>query len=200
MNTHRTRKGPSGELINQFMSRLSTIGLLKSTRKWCILKEISLLIMTTVPITQIKADAAGVVQGLQKAVAQSLALSVLAKNAHVNVVGPDFFQLHEAFGDIYDRASDDLDSIAERMRALDSFVAICLTEADDMSGLPCLKAPFSAQEAVSTVMKAQEIIIKDLTAVMNLADSTGDKVTANFLQDKIYATQKSNWFLKSYLR
>lgn len=155
--------------------------------------------MATLPIVSSVASTT-VLVGLQKAVAQSLALSVLAKNAHVNVVGPDFFQLHGEFGEIYDRASGDLDDIAERMRALDSYVAICLTEADSMSGLPCLKAPFTAQEAVSTVMKAQTIVVGDLTNVMNLADSTGDKVTANQLQDKIYSLQKSNWKLRSYLR
>lgn len=141
-----------------------------------------------------------IIVGLQKAVAQSLALSVLAKNCHVNITGSDFFQLHAAFGSIYDRASDDLDDIAERMRALDAMVAMCLSEADDMSGLPCLKAPFTAQDAVATLISAQSIIIADLTSLMNKADASGDKVTANFLQDRIAATQKSNWMLKSYLR
>ena len=143
---------------------------------------------------------ASVIAGLQKAVSQSLALSVLSKNAHVNVSGPDFFQLHDAFGAIYDRASADLDDLAERMRALDAPVTLCLTEADNTSGLPCLETPFNAQGAVATILRAQDIIVSDLAAVMNLADSVGDKVTANALQDKIYATQKSNWFLKSYLR
>jgi starvation-inducible DNA-binding protein len=157
--------------------------------------------MATFDLSSLKASAnASVLNGLQKAVAQSLALSALAKNAHVNIVGPDFFQLHEVFGAIYDRASTDLDDLAERMRSLDSYVTLCLTEADTMSGLPCLKAPFTAQEAVATVIKAQDIIVTDLTATMNVADASGDKVTANSLQDKIYATQKSNWFLKSYLR
>lgn len=156
--------------------------------------------MATVPISQVSAAPVSVVAGLQKTVAQSFALTALAQNAHVNVVGPDFFQLHEAFGGVYDRAFGAVDKWAERMRALDAMVNLCLTEMDSMSGLPCLKAPFSAQEAVSTVIKAQDIIISDLTGLMNLAESTGDKVTANMVQDEIAAVQKSNWMLKSYLR
>lgn len=155
-------------------------------------------VMATLPIIA-SAPTINLTLGLQKAVAQSLALSVLAKNAHVNVVGPDFFQLHEVFGGIYERAAGDLDAIAERMRALGGFVAMCMTESDGMSGLPCLKAPFSAQEAVTTLVMAQGIVITDLTGVMNAADLTGDKVTANMLQDMIMATQKSNWMLRSYL-
>jgi starvation-inducible DNA-binding protein len=160
---------------------------------WCILT-----VMATLPIIA-SAPTINLTQGLQKAVAQSLALSVLAKNAHVNVVGPDFFQLHEVFGSIYGRASEDLDAIAERMRALGGFVAMCMTEADSMSGLPCLKAPFTAQDAVTTLVRAQDIVVSDLTGVMNAADLAGDKVTANMLQDMIMATQKSQWMLRSYL-
>lgn len=156
--------------------------------------------MATVPISQVSAAPISVIAGLQKTVAQSFALTALAQNAHVNVVGPDFFQLHEAFQGIYERAFSGVDKWSERMRALDSMVNLCLTEMDAMSGLPCLKTPFSAQEAVSTLINAQSIIIQDLTGLMNLADSTGDKVTANMIQDEIAAVQKSNWMLKSYLR
>lgn len=156
--------------------------------------------MNTLPISQVSAAPANVVQGLQKSVAQSFALTALAQNAHVNVVGPDFYQLHEAFQGIYEGAFASVDKWAERMRALDGVVNLCLTEMDTMSGLPCLKTPFSAQEAVNTLITAQSIIITDLEGLMNLAESSGDKVTANMVQDEIASLQKSRWMLRSYLR
>lgn len=143
---------------------------------------------------------ASVIAGLQKAVAQSFALTALASNAHTNVTGPDFFQLHEAFAGIYSRAFASVDLLAERIRALGSFVNMCMTEMDKVSGLPCLDAPFGAQEAVSTIIRAQDIIIADLTALMNVADASGDKPTSNIIQDEIAAVQKSQWMLRSYLR
>ena len=143
---------------------------------------------------------ASVIVGLQKAVAQSFALTALASNAHTNVTGPDFFTLHGVFGEIYSRAFASVDLLAERMRALGSFVNMCMTEMDKVSGLPCLDAPFSAQEAVATILRAQDIIIADLTGLMNVADASGDKPTSNIIQDEIAAVQKSQWMLRSYLR
>lgn len=156
--------------------------------------------MATLSIAPTTTPQMTVIQGLHKAVAQSYALLALSHNAHVNITGRDFFPLHSVLGDIYNGALADADLFAERIRALDSFCHICLTELDKESGLPCLKTPFNAQEAIVTIINAQSIIINDLTGLMNLADSTGDKVTSNLLQDKIAQVQKSNWMLKSYLK
>lgn len=156
--------------------------------------------MATIDLSALKpSSSASVISGLQKAVAQSFCLTALASNAHLNVSGKDFFQLHAAFQGVYERAFASVDLLAERMRALGSFVNVCLTEMDDMSGLPCLKAPFGAQEAVSTIIRAQSIMIVDLTSVMNAAENSGDKTTANMIQEELAALEKSNWMLRAYL-
>jgi len=156
--------------------------------------------MATIDLSSVSSTNPSVVNGLRKAVAQSYGLLALSHNLHVNIVGPDFFQLHAVLGGIYEGALDDADLYAERIRSLDAFCHICLTEMDSASGLPCLPSPFAAREGIATVLNAFDIIIKDLTSLMNTADATGDKVTANMIQDKVAAAQKQTWQLKSYLR
>lgn len=156
--------------------------------------------MATIDLSRVSPTNPSVVNGLRKAVAQSYSLLALSHNAHVNLVGPDFFQLHAVLGDIYEGALGDADLYAERIRSLDAFCHICLTEMDSASGLPCLPTPFAAREGIAAVLSAFDIIIKDLTSLMNTADATGDKVTANMIQDKVAAAQKQTWMLKSYLR
>jgi len=156
--------------------------------------------MASIDLSSLSTSNPSVVNGLRKAVAQSYGLLALSHNAHVNLVGPDFFQLHAVLGDIYEGALGDADLYAERVRALDAFCPICLTEMDSASDLPCLSVPFAARDGIATVLSAFDIIIKDLTSLMNTADATGDKVTANMIQDRVAAAQKQVWQLKSYLR
>jgi starvation-inducible DNA-binding protein len=44
-----------------------------------------------------------------------------AHSYHWNVIGPDFPQLHDFFGDLYAELQGSIDDIAEQIRAIDSF-------------------------------------------------------------------------------
>jgi starvation-inducible DNA-binding protein len=53
------------------------------------------------PLVTLPLSSSKIVEGLQLAVAQTYVLTALTHNAHWNVVGSDFFQLHVAFGAQY---------------------------------------------------------------------------------------------------
>src|SRR6201997_2845623 len=59
-------------------------------------------------------------QDLQKVLVDLIELHLQGKQAHWNVVGTNFRDLHRQLDDIVDSAREASDTIAERMRALDA--------------------------------------------------------------------------------
>jgi starvation-inducible DNA-binding protein len=141
-----------------------------------------------------------VVAGLQQALANTCVLTVLTQSAHFNVLGADFFQLHKAFNGQYHDLFDLQDTIAERIRALDEPVKMCLTEMETQAGMPCMSAAFSARGMVDALVSAHQKNIKDLNALCATAREAGDATTENMVLSWLEAEDKTVWMLKSWLR
>lgn len=138
--------------------------------------------------------------GLQKAVANTYALTALSQVAHWNVVGDDFFQLHGIFGSHYEDLFDDIDLLAERIRALDGFVVGDLSKLNEMARMPLLTAPFEQDMAVKTLVDAHNINVNDLKDLIAICGRTGDLTTQNMIMNLVEAEQKRLWMLKSFLK
>jgi len=141
-----------------------------------------------------------VTAGLQKAVANTSALTFLNLVAHWDVTGSDFFQLHVVFGDHYEALFDDIDLLAERARALGVFVKADMSYLNELAGMPSLTAPFDSQTAVVTVLAAHDKNISDLKGLIDICGKTGDLVTQNMIMNLVEAEQKRVWMLKAYLK
>ena len=141
-----------------------------------------------------------VTDGLQQALANTAFLTAATQAAHWNIVGSDFFQLHKAFNDQYEQLFDLQDVIAERMRALDAPVKMCLTENDALANMQCMSASFSARGMVDTLIAGHTKNTADLKALCALARETGDVVTENLVTEWLYAEDKLVWQLKSWTK
>lgn len=140
-----------------------------------------------------------IVTGLQLAVANTYVLTALTHNAHWNVIGDDFFQLHSAFNDQYEALFDKIDVFAERIRQLGSFVSVNLANFNSIAQMPDLVAPFEAEAAVSTLLLAHLKAISNLRDLSNLANTLNDLETQQIVLDALLWHEKITWFLKSYL-
>ena len=58
---------------------------------------------------------------LQRALVDITALSLVGKQAHWNVVGPNFRDLHLNLDEVVDIAREGSDELAERMRAINAY-------------------------------------------------------------------------------
>lgn len=144
--------------------------------------------------------ASPVVTALQQALANTVVLTSLSQSAHWNVLGSDFFQLHQAFGTQYDELFDLQDVIAERIRALDEPVKMCLTEMETQAGMNCMSASFSARGMVDNLIAAHKKNVADLKTLCTTARDAGDTVTENMALGWLEAEQKTLWMLKSYVK
>ncbi len=141
-----------------------------------------------------------VVAALQQALANTVVLTALSQAAHWGVLGPDFFQLHQAFGTQYDALFDLQDTIAERIRALDAPVKMCLTEIETQAGMPCMSASYSARGMVDALIAAHTKNVADLKALVTTAREAGDAVTENMALGWLESEDKTIWMMRSWTK
>ena len=116
---------------------------------------------------------------------------------HWNVIGSDFPQLHDFFGDLYEELHGAIDGIAEQIRTLDSFapgtlgrmVELAEVEEDD-------KIPVAAK-MVTNLIDANEKTMACITEAYNMAENENEFALSNFLQDRLTAHAKHKWMLKA---
>lgn len=134
---------------------------------------------------------------LQKALATNYVLYTKLNNFHWNTTGIHFLDLHSYFGDLYDAMGEDIDLIAERIRALDSKPLSTMKEFLDNSAI---------KEQPSRDLTEIEMItelVSDYQTIANYLYSNSskcDKVTDNMFLTVIEAIQKNLWKLKSLLK
>ena len=79
---------------------------------------------------------AKVIKILNQHLADSFDLQSQVKQAHWNVKGSDFWQLHKLFDEVAERASEWVDELAERVTALGGYATGTVRMAASASSLP----------------------------------------------------------------
>lgn len=130
--------------------------------------------------------------------ATSFSLYLKAHNYHWNVTGPNFAQYHEFFGDLYTEIWESLDTTAEEIRKLGSFVPGSLsryseiTRIEDELNIPPASVMF--QRLASDNDKLLELLyLARVTA--DVVDAAG---TLDYLESRIGVHEKHAWMLKSF--
>ena len=140
---------------------------------------------------------AGLFEDLQSVLVDLIELGLQAKQAHWNVVGTNFRDLHLQLDSIVDAAREASDTIAERMRALDavpdgrSDTVVATTTVPALP--PGLLGVTQAVDAISNRIYA---VAGTMRAVHDGVDAA-DPTTADLLHASIDALEKQAWLLKS---
>jgi starvation-inducible DNA-binding protein len=134
---------------------------------------------------------------------------------HWNVVGPDFYQLHQLFNDQYNTMFEEIDRISEHMRylnvrpvgTLSRIVEVSsigegsnLVEFDEIGqkmvtpGKPVTKS----EEMVKKLMLDNILIIELLRGLSEEAEAQQQFATANLAQDLMESHGKFVWMLRSF--
>ena len=123
-----------------------------------------------------------------------------AHTFHWNVEGPDFAQYHGFLGDFYEAVFDQTDSIAEHIRALNSYAPTTLARMMELSKVQDVVAIPSPLIMMSELAQDNDKFIMELRAGIAIADAADEPAVGNFLQDILDAHQKHGWMLKSFTR
>lgn len=109
---------------------------------------------------------------------------------HWNVVGPQFFELHEMFGDMYDDVHDAIDKTAEYIRILDKMADISVGGQVGSASKP--------EAMVKDILKSNKEMLDSLYAAEEAAEYYEHCDMANFMADRIDIHNKWAWQLKSF--
>lgn len=135
---------------------------------------------------------------LQRVLVDLVALHLLGKQAHWNVVGPNFRDLHLQLDEIVDAARGFSDDVAERMRALH---AVPDGRPDTVTATTTLPTAALAGEkystdVVTTVTELLERVIGTVRAVHDAVDEA-DPTSADLLHTVLAGLEKHAWMLSA---
>jgi starvation-inducible DNA-binding protein len=131
----------------------------------------------------------------------SYAFAVKAQLFHWNVEGPDFSQLHEFFGNIYEEVNDNaIDRCAEFIRSLDEYTPGSFERFQELSQI-------SGQTKIPRAKLMIEELYADNSKMLGLlqqcfesASNERQEGIANFIAERIDAHGKHGWMLRSFLK
>jgi starvation-inducible DNA-binding protein len=123
------------------------------------------------------------------------------KQAHWNVKGPDFFQLHQLFDQLAGEVFPYIDLIAERATALGGVAMGTARMAAASSMLP--EYPVEAtdgQKHVKALIDRYAVFTANIRKAIDVADEHHDRSTADLFTEISRTADKQLWFLEAHVQ
>ncbi|WAL61294.1 Dps family protein [Thermocoleostomius sinensis] len=157
--------------------------------------------MRTINIGLSEEQRQGVIELLNRDLADAYLLLIKTKKYHWDVVGPQFRSLHELWEEQYQALTENIDSIAERVRALGGYP---VGTAEGFLELASIKEHGGdipmATEMVSRLADDHEQVIRNLREhVDQCSDDFHDEGTADFLTGLMEQHEEMAWMLRSFI-
>ena len=138
---------------------------------------------------------------LNQHLADSFDLMSQVKQAHWNVKGSDFWQLHKLFDEVAERAAEWVDEFAERVTALGGYATGTVRMAATSSSLP--EFPTGITESMDYVRAVADRLgafTNSARAAIDLTDELGDANTADLFTEVSRCAGKYLYFLEAHLQ
>lgn len=138
--------------------------------------------------------------GLQRILVDLVNLQLLGKQAHWNIVGPNFRDLHLNLDEIVVIARNGADDIAERMRALHATPDARVGTVAETTTLPAFPhGEILTTDAVDIVVRALEATVGRMRKDHDAIDEA-DPTSADILHDYIAQLEQQAWFISAEKR
>ena len=144
---------------------------------------------------------AALIEQLNDSLAGTFDLMSQTKQAHWNVKGKDFYQLHLLFDEIAEELSGFADDLAERAVSLGGYATGTVRMAAERSALP--EYPTDAVEGMQHVAALVDRFGRHaahLRESIDTAGELGDQSTADLYTEISRAVDKRLWFLEAHIQ
>jgi len=140
-------------------------------------------------------------ESLKTVLASNYSFVIKAQFFHWNVEGPDFAQLHDFFGNIYEEVYDNtIDRCAEFIRVLDDYAPGSFERFGELSIIQGqIKVP-RAKLMLEELLQDTDNILALLNTTFQEAAAEQQEGIANFIAERIDAMGKHRWMLRSFLK
>jgi starvation-inducible DNA-binding protein len=138
---------------------------------------------------------------LNQQLANTYDLYSQAKQAHWNVKGAQFFQLHELFDKLAEELQGYVDEIAERATALGGLAQGTVRMSAANSQLPELELNVTdSLPMVEALADRYAVLASGMRQAIESAEEQGDADTADLFTEVSRGLDKSLWFLEAHLQ
>jgi starvation-inducible DNA-binding protein len=138
---------------------------------------------------------------LKTLLATEYAFSLKAQLFHWNVEGPDFAQLHEFFGNLYEEVyNNSIDKTAEYIRALGDYAPGSYERFAELSIIQGQTKIPRARLMIEELLANNSQLLELLNETFSIAEQENQQGIANFIAERIDAQQKHSWMLRSFLK
>ena len=141
-----------------------------------------------------------IAKGLAHFMADTYTLYLKTHGFHWNVTGSMFNTLHLMFETQYNELWMSIDTIAERIRALDAFAPGSYAELSKLTSLKEAQGVPHAKEMIVQLLEGHETVIRSARSLSTIAENGGDEATLDLLTQRLQVHEKTAWMLRSLLR
>lgn len=117
---------------------------------------------------------------------------------HWNVVGQDFHQLHNLFGDQYQQMFEEIDRITEHMRYLNIKPLSTLTRVIEVSHVLEANGKLDDKGMITDLLSDHQTFVNMLKQVAEEAEKQNSRGTTNLIDDLNESHGKIIWMLRSF--
>jgi len=119
---------------------------------------------------------------------------------HWNIEGPDFPQYHEFLNTMYGEVYETIDTIAEHIRALDTYAPGSVARMLELSIIEEQYKIPRAELMLAELLENSEQIIALIIEVFELASAQNAQDVANYMAELQALYNKKAWMLRSTLK
>jgi|SRR5690554_3474143 len=120
------------------------------------------------------------------------------RNFHWNIVGNNFFDLHNKFEEMYDDAKLKIDEIAERILTLRFQPTSNLSDYIKMSSIKEASENTKDIEMVKKLLEDHGKLLEQMRKVVDTADKNSDEGTIDMIGGYIGDIEKVSWMLDAW--
>lgn len=136
-------------------------------------------------------------EDLMTLLADTYALYLKTQNFHWNVTGHEFFSLHVLFQKQYEELAENIDEVAERIRALGLYVEASFSSFKEHTAISEETKTKTAKEMIQELVFCHEIVIRSSRNLSEIAEGEKDAATVDLLGRKLNMHEKQAWMLRS---
>jgi starvation-inducible DNA-binding protein len=122
------------------------------------------------------------------------------RNFHWNILGENFFELHNKFEELYSDARVKIDEIAERILTLRYHPMSNLKDYLATASIKEVSSKRTDKEMVIDILDNHTILLKQMSKVVEKAEKTNDEGTIDLIGAYIRELEKSSWMLDAFIK
>jgi len=146
--------------------------------------------------------AAASIDNLNQLLADTLTLRDLYKKHHWQASGPTFYIVHLLFDKHFEKQSELVDLVAERVQTLGGVTIAMAPDVAELTLIP--RAPKGREDTASQIarlLQAHEVILEEARAMARNSAASGDLGTNDIIvSDVIRTNELQAWFLAEHVQ